>query len=35
MDLAIKDLENKDAGKITMPQQFEELYRPDLIRDLS
>lgn len=32
MDLAIKDLENKDAGKMAMPPQFEELYRPDLIK---
>lgn len=32
MEISVKDLESKDAGKVKLPSQFEELYRPDLIK---
>lgn len=32
MKLSIKDIKNKDSGSISLPSQFDEEYRPDLVQ---
>ena len=32
MELNVLDINNRNQGKVTLPKQFEELVRPDLIR---